>query len=271
MDLKKYTDANRKAWNEATLVHQKARVKKKINLKKEFSKKDYSTLDEYETAKLKEIGLEGKRVAQLCCNNGRETLSLVNLGVDSAVGFDISDEAINEAKGLAEVSGLNCEFVRTDIYDIGDEYKDAFDLIYITIGAMGWMPDLFKYFKVVSNILRPGGHLMIYEHHPFCYMMAMNDEDEFVPDDPLKIAYSYFRTEPWIGTDGIDYIGGTKYEAKTSYDFTQTLSVVINSIAGNGIRIKEFTEYAHDISTGFLEHEKEGKIPLSYILVGVKE
>ncbi len=270
-DIKKYTDANREAWNEATLIHQKARLKKKIDYKKEFSQKGYSTLDEYATAKLKEIGLEGKRVAQVCCNNGQETLSLVNLGAKSAVGFDISDEAIKEAKGLAEISGLNCEFVRADVYDIGEEYFDSFDLIFITIGALGWMPDLFKYFSIVSKMLHTGGHLMIYEHHPFCYLLAMNDEEEFVPNDPLKIVYSYFRTEPWVGNDGIDYIGGTKYEAKTSYDFTHTLTKVINSIAGNGIRIKEFIEYGHDISMGFPEHEKEGKVPLSYILIGVKE
>ncbi len=270
-DIKKYTDANREAWNEATLKHQQARAEKNKNLKEEFSQKGYSSLDKYETAKLKEIGLTGKRVAQVCCNNGQETLSLVNLGAESAVGFDISDEAIKEARELAKISNLNCEFVRTDIYDIGEEYYDSFDLIYITIGAMGWMPDLNRYFSVVSKMLRTDGYLVIYEHHPFCYMLATNREDGFEPDDPLKIIYSYFRTEPWVGNDGIDYIGGTKYESKTSYDFTHTLTAVINSIAGNGIRIKEFTEYSHDISLGFTEHEKEGKVPLSYILVGVKE
>ena len=271
MDLKKYTDANREAWNEATLKHQEARAKKNNNLKEKIAQKGFSTLDKYETAKLNEIGLAGKKVAQVCCNNGQETLSLVNLGAESAVGFDISDEAIKEARELAEISGLNCEFVRTDIYDIGDEFKESFDLIFITIGAMGWMPDLNKYFQVVSKMLRTGGHLAIYEHHPFCYMLACSDEDEFVQDDPLKIIYSYFRTDPWVGNDGIDYIGGTKYKAKTSYDFIQTLSTVINSIAGNSIRIKEFNEYSHDISLGFPEHAKEGKVPLSYILVGVKD
>ncbi len=270
-EIKKYTDANREAWNEATLKHQQARAKKNNNLKEKFSQKGFSTLDKYETAKLKEIDLAGKKVAQVCCNNGQETLSLVNLGAESAVGFDISDEAIKEARELAKISGLNCEFVRTDIYDIGAEYYDSFDLIYITIGAMGWMPDLNKYFKVVSKMLRAGGHLMIYEHHSFCDLLARDGEDEFDPDDPLKIVHSYFRTEPWVGNDGIDYIGGTKYESKTSYDFTHTTSNIINSIINNGIILKEFTEYSHDISTEFAEHENEGKIPLSYILIGVKD
>ncbi len=270
-EIKKYTDANREAWNEATLKHQQARAKKNINYKEKFSQKGFSSLDKYERAKLKEIGLKGKRVAQLCCNNGRETLSLINMGAESGVGFDISDEAIKEARELAKISGLNCEFVRTDIYDIGEEYYDSFDLIYITIGAMAWLPDLYKFFTLVSKLLKKNGHLMIYEQHPFKYMLATEDDEEFDPKYPLNVVYSYFRKEPWVGNDGIDYIGGTKYESKTSYDFTQTLSTVINSIAGNGLIIKEFTEFSHDISNEFELQAKEQLIPLCYILVGVKE
>ena len=271
MNIKKYTDANREAWNEATLKHQEARVAKKLDYKKKFSKKGFSTLDNIETARLKAIGLKGKRVAQVCCNNGRETLSLVNLGAKSAVGFDISDEAIKEALELAKISGLNCKFVRTDVYDIGEEYNNSFDLIYITIGAMGWLPDLNRFFKVVSKMISPGGHLMIYEHHPFLYMIARDGETEFDQKDPLKIVHPYFRTEPWVSNDGIDYIGGTRYESKTSYDFTHTTADILNSIIGSGIRLLEFMEYAHDISTEFKEHEKEGKIPLSFILIGKKD
>ena len=271
MDIKKYTDANREAWNEAILVHQKARLKKKIDYKKAFAQKGYSTLDKYELAKLKEIGLKGKRVAQLCCNNGRETLSLINMGAQSGVGFDISDEAIKEARKLAEISGLDCEFVRTDVYDIGEEYYDSFDLVYITIGAMAWLPDLNKFFGVVSKLLKKNGNLMIYEHHPFCYMLAMEGDDEFDPNNPLKIVHSYFRTEPWVGDDGIDYIGGTKYKAKTSYDFTNTLMNIINSVASNGIRIQEYSECGHDISNEFELQEKEQLIPLCFILLGLKD
>lgn len=270
-EIKKYTDANRAAWNEATLIHQKARIEKNIDIKKAFTQKGYSTLDEYETAKLKEIGLEGKRVAQLCCNNGRETLSLLNLGAESGVGFDISDEAIKEAKELAEISGLNCQFVRTDVYDIGEEYYDSFDLVYITIGAMAWLPDLYKFFTIVSKLLKKGGHLMIYEQHPFQYMLATEDDKEFDPKYPLNVVYSYFRTEPWVYNDGIDYIGGTSYKSSTTYDFTCKLTNVINSVIKNGIRLDEFTEYSHDISNEFEMQAKEQLLPLCYILIGVKE
>ncbi len=270
LKIKKITEANRLAWNEATTIHQKARKLLKNDLKKKFSRKGFSTLDKIETAKLKKIGLVGKKVAQICCNNGRETLSLMALGADSAIGFDISDRAIKEARGLSRISGLNCRFVRTDVYDIGRKYYNSFDLIYITIGALAWLPDLRKFFKIIYKMLTPGGYLMIYEHHPFGCMLATDGEKEYDPDDPLKIVHSYFRKEPWISNDGIDYIGMTRYKAKTAYDYSQTLSYIINSISGSGIVIKEFNEYHHDISTRCARHERANKIPLSYILIGQK-
>ena len=102
MDYKQYTEANREAWNEVTPKHQKAR---KENLMEKFKENDYNALDPIETAKLLELGVKGKRIAQLCCNNGKDLLSLLNLGAISGVGFDISDEAIKEANRLQVVSG----------------------------------------------------------------------------------------------------------------------------------------------------------------------
>ncbi|MCK4572920.1 MAG: methyltransferase domain-containing protein, partial [candidate division Zixibacteria bacterium] len=139
MDIKKITGANRAAWNQATPVHQRARGD---DLKTEFARPGYSTLDDTITALLTKLDLNGKRVAQVCCNNGRETISLVNMGAVSAVGFDISDAAIKEAQELASIANVDCRFVRTDAYDIGPEWNNQFDLIYISIGAISWMPNL---------------------------------------------------------------------------------------------------------------------------------
>ncbi len=268
MDQNKLTESNREAWNEATLKHQAGR---KIDYKKEFKKEGFSTLSEILTDKLNEIGVKDKRIAQTNCNNGRELISVLNMGAKSGVGFDISDKVIEEAKELAKISGKAGEFVRTNIYDIDKKYFDSFDLVLITIGALFWMPDLNKYFEVVSNLLKPGGHLLIYEEHPISNVFECEGEPDYDPDDPLKVIYSYFRTEPWIDNTGIDYVGKTTYESATSYGFTHKISDIINPIIKNGIKILEFKEYPYDISTQFAEIEEIGKMPLSYILTGIKE
>ncbi|MCD6162378.1 MAG: class I SAM-dependent methyltransferase [candidate division Zixibacteria bacterium] len=268
MELKYITNSNREAWNEVTPIHQKAR---KVNLKEKFKVEGFSILDKYETEKLVDIPIKGKHVAQLCCNNGSETLSLINLGADSGVGFDISDEAIKEALELAEISGLNCDFIRTDVYDIGEEYYNQFDFIYITIGALTWLPDLNIFFSIVSKMLKDSGKIMIYDSHPITDIFLYENEEGFDSDNPLKIVNSYFRTEPWIDNDGIDYIGKTRYKSETTYSFTYRLSDVFNAVIRNGIVIEEFYENPHHLSPEHAPLEKGHKIPLSYILIGQKQ
>jgi SAM-dependent methyltransferase len=267
MDPKKYTEANRDAWNEATHVHQKHRGG---SLKEKFREKGFSTLDETITAMLKDIGLKDKHVAQVFCNNGRELLSIINLGAASGVGFDISDEAIKEADELKNISGLKAEFVRTDIFDIDKIYFNKFELVYISIGGLTWVQDLDAAFGKIIGLLKPGGHLVIYDQHPFYFMLALDDEDGYDPAHPDKPVYSYFKTEPWSSTSGIDYVGKTKYKAKVNYSFTHKFADIITTVAQKGIVIKELYEYPHDLTEALDDLAEKKIIPLSYLLIGKK-
>jgi SAM-dependent methyltransferase len=267
MEIKRYTEANRLAWNEVTPIHQKAR---KIDLKKAFSSKGFSTLDDLVRSQLTSLPVKDKTVAQLCCNNGREALSLVNLGAKEAVGFDISDEAIKEAEELRAISGLDCRFIRTDVYDIGREFYNRFDVVFTSIGVLPWMPDLDGFFAVASNLLKDGGTLLMYESHPFIYMLATSGDKEFDPGSPAKPVYSYFKDDPLVHNDGIDYIGKSRYKAKMVYEFTVRLSDMLNAIVRAGIDIMEFNEYGHDLCGAFDELAKEKLVPLSFILKGTR-
>lgn len=264
MDRKGITQTNREAWNEVTPLHQKAR---KINFEEKFTEKGFSVLDPIETKKLHEIKVQGMSIAHLCCNNGIELFSILNaLEAESGVGFDISDEAIKEANKLQQVTGLNCKFKRTDVYEIDEDYFNSFDLVYITVGALSWLPDMDDFFQIASNLLKPKGQLFMYEMHPFLDML-----DPEKKRDPLKITESYFKVEPWIENAGIDYLGKTKYKAKTTIEFTHKLSDIINAIIKSGIQITELNEYSHDISAVFKHLEQEQKVPLCYLILGKKE
>jgi hypothetical protein len=69
MDITNYAEYNRAAWNEVAAIHQQHRP---IDLASAVPAADFSCLDATETAIHQRLGLAGKRVAQLCCNNGRE-------------------------------------------------------------------------------------------------------------------------------------------------------------------------------------------------------
>jgi len=267
MKTDNYSEKNREAWNEAASVHRKNR---KVDYRVLFKNKNYSVLDSTLLSLLNKISLSGGTVAQLCCNDGRELLSIVNTTGATGVGFDISDEFIAEASAIAKSANLNCRFVRANIYDLDTEYDNTFNLILFTAGALTWFHDLGRLFELVGRMLKPEGYLVIYEIHPFTNLLAWKDEPVYEATNPYKIVYKYFRDTPWVDNNGADYIGKTTYKSKTFTSFAHKLSDIITAICSNEITIKEFTEYSHDISAALEGLEKDKIVPLSYTILGRK-
>jgi SAM-dependent methyltransferase len=260
MDRSDYTRANRKAWNQAAPIHERARFEE---LLAGFRTPGYSCLDPVETAVLERIGVRGKAVAQLLCNNGRELLSVKNLGAGRCVGFDIADAFLEQAHRLAEAGGIDCEFVAGDVYEIPAAYDGAFDLVTVTIGALCWLPDLPALFARMKRLLGPGGTVFLYEMHPFLDMLDPEDRE-----DPLRIHFSYFMTEPYEDLSGLDYYGNTSYESAPKYWFHHRLADVVGGLLREGFAVVEFDEHPHDISNVFAHLEGVGtQPPLCYTLV----
>ncbi len=260
MQREEYTAANRLAWNEAAPIHARQKFEQ---LLADFKQPGFSCLDEIETEILQRIGLDGRRVAQLCCNNGRELLSVKNLGAASCTGFDISDDFIEQARQLMGASGIECEFVQTDVYNIPNSYDGKFDLINLTVGALGWLPDLPAFFQVLKRLLVPGGQLFIYEMHPMLDMFEGYDQN-----DPPQLYHSYFRQEPYRDDNGLDYYSGQNYQSSAMYWFHHKMSDIIGGLLDSGFQLEAFREYDHDVSGVFAHFAKlKIKPPLSYTLL----
>jgi len=264
MDLKEYTENNRKAWNAVMPHHQKV---KKTEWDTNFQKPGFIIQDGDELIKLKEIGIAGKDIIQLCCNNGRELLSLKNMGAGYCLGVDISDAAIDAAKERAHSCNIDVKYLRSDVYDLSDELAGKFDLVYITIGALVWLPDIERFFTLVNKLLKVGGEVFIYDSHPFVNMLPWECDDK----TKVEITEPYFHKEHWEWSDSMDYYGGAEYDAPTHYEFTYTLSEIFMALIACRIMVSFFGEFEKDISCGFEWLEKRNlKLPLSYILIGTK-
>ncbi len=264
MEIKKYTEANRVAWNEATPYHMRA---KKEEWYRAFLQPGYSCLDPVVTGILNEISVAGRDIAQLGCNNGRELISLKNMGGRKCVGFDISDAAITEARQLAAHARADCEFFRTDIYDIPGTFNGSFDLTYISIGFLTWLPDLARFMERAALLLRKEGVMLIYDSHPFLHMFDCDKKD-----NPLTVGESYFRDEPWEYHESLDYYGQVTYDCSVQYNFAHKLSDIINGFLRNKLQIFRFEEYEHDISVCYQYLEKTAmRLPLSFLIAGKKE
>jgi ubiquinone/menaquinone biosynthesis C-methylase UbiE len=262
MKREEYVRANREAWNEAQGVHAVSR--------------DYDIVADIRAGRLHVdmnlidgIVVKDKVIGQFCCNNGREALSLVALGARECVGFDISDSFIEEAREMTEKLGYNCSFIRTDVSEI-ETHENYFDLVLFTAGALPWLQDMGLVFKKVSYVLKPGGTVIVSDWHPFMGMFAMPGETDYDPANPDKIAYSYFRKEPVIEDNGMDYVGGTTYKSKKFYSFSHTFAEILNALADNGISLARFDESPDDV-IGSLGHFNGKGVPLSFRIVAIKK
>lgn len=263
-ERKKFTEANRKAWNQAAGYHKAhSRYQEMLD---NFARSGYSLLDDVETEILFDIGLENKNVIQLCCNNGREILSVKNLGAGRCVGVDQSEAFIEQANELAAAGNIGCEFIRSDVYDLSRSLQAQFDIVYLTIGVIGWMPDLDRFLKIISDLLKPEGVLFIYEQHPILNMF--DDSDVSVPP---KIKHSYFREQPFIDNESLDYVGGNDYESETKYWMDHKLSDVIMACIRADLIIDDIAEYPHDVGTWEKFENHDAQLPLTYSLVAFKD
>lgn len=259
-----YTSSNRKAWNQAMHRHRRVMDEKWDKL---LAQKDFIIQKGQELEELKKTGFKDKSIAHLCCNNGMELLSLKNNGAGRCVGFDFCDEAIRDAIKRAQNYNLDCEFVISDVLEIPVTFYGSFDLVYITVGALVWVPDMKLLLKNAASLLKKGGIIFIHEHHPVGDIFPYDGET----DNLLTAKYPYFNNDIYESSEGIDYYGGTTYDSETTYEFSYTISDLINNLIDNGFMILRFNEYEKDIALGHQGLEKlNRKLPLSYIIIAEK-
>lgn len=137
------------------------------------------------------------------------------------------------------------------------------------MGALCWFEDLEEVFKKVSKCLKREGYVFIQELHPCTNMLAVNGEEVYDPEDKMKIAWSYFKTEPFVEDWGMGYIVGDTIKSKPFTSFTHKMSDIINGIVKNDLRICTLEEYDYDIG-GELQALNGKGYPMSYILVAEK-
>jgi ubiquinone/menaquinone biosynthesis C-methylase UbiE len=265
MDLKEYTRANRDAWNEVMPKHQKVYKEELDTL---FARPGYIITFQNDKDVLRifdKVNIRGKDVIHMCCNNGVELMSIKNMGANRCVGIDISEIAIDEASERAKKCNIDCEFIRSDVYELPENLFNSFDIVQITPGCIGWMPDINMFFNICRKVLRPEGFFFINEVHPFSELLPFDDSDV---ENRLQIVDKYFHDGPIIENISLDYIGGEQYKAKTQYWFVHTISDLVMALNRNGFRITEFIESTCDVSAGHRKIEAlNAQIPLSMILL----
>jgi GrpB-like predicted nucleotidyltransferase (UPF0157 family)/SAM-dependent methyltransferase len=224
-NMQKEIQANKTAWG---LIAQNQYE----SFKQELQKKD-SLLSNIITEELGDI--KGKRIIHLQCNTGADTISLARKGA-IVTGVDLASENIFYARKLAEELGIeNANFIEANVLELTVEKK--FDIVFTTEGVLCWLPDLNKWAKTVSSLLKENGFLYVHDCHPFFIIF---DEEKLVQNE-LDIKYPYFDREP----EHIEIIGGYTSHGKKSdnYNWMYKVSDIINAVADAGLRIEFFHEF----------------------------
>jgi len=150
--------------------------------------------------------VKGKRVLHLQCHFGRDSLTLAQRGAE-VVGLDFSAPAIEAARRLANELGLavRASFVHADLYGAVKAIPPphGFDLVFVTWGAICWLPDISRWTQIVATMLRPGGELYLADGHPAAYVF---DDEAGSPGGMPGWFAPYFSRNPLVNADPGDYV-----------------------------------------------------------------
>lgn len=177
--------------------------------------------------------LTGKKVLHLQCHFGQDTISLSRLGA-AATGVDFSDEAIHQAKILAQECKTNTKFICCNIYDLPQHLDEQFDIVFTSYGTIGWLPDLDKWAAVIAQFLKPNGKFVFVEFHPVVWMFD---------DDFTKVAYSYFNKGPIYESETGTYADKNAAITQSFINWNHDLGAVLGSLLQNGMELLSFEEF----------------------------
>ncbi|HEY7828552.1 MAG TPA: methyltransferase domain-containing protein [Candidatus Limnocylindrales bacterium] len=211
-----------------------------------------------------------RRAIHLQCAGGRDTLSLWRLGADEVVGVDLSPRMIELAQRLTAATGAPARWFVADVLDTPDALGGSADLVYTGRGSLLWLQDLEAWASVVARLLAPGGRLVLFEGHPFEWLVDGDEDGHWQLTD-----YHYFAgpeaSRGW-SPGFIDHLSIPDAEQHWKFSRAWTLGEVVSAVAGAGLRIERLIEYPRDWWTGHddIVPSERGRLPLSYGLVATR-
>jgi SAM-dependent methyltransferase len=171
-------------------------------------------------------------------------LALAQRGAE-VVGLDFSHSAIESARKLATELGLvaRTRFVEADVYDAQAAVSEpaSFDRVFVTWGAISWLPDIARWAHIVAHFLKPGGSLYLADGHPTAQVF-----DDMVPLSGSLPGYfaPYFSREPIVIDDASDYADpNARLVNARQYTWIHPLGDLVSGLIAAGLRLEWLHEH----------------------------
>jgi SAM-dependent methyltransferase len=263
-------------WNERVAIHLGA---PRLHYKLDGLKNGTDELDPIATEALGPV--DGLNVLHLQCHFGADTLTIAQHGA-TVTGLDFSPPAIAAAKSLAVELNLTgrASFVEANIYDaeaaIGQ--PAAFDRVFVSWGALCWLPDIHAWARLVASFLKPNGYLALADAHPVMYVF---DDMTATPDGMPGWYAPYLARQPLHENRPEDYADPTTpLRNSRTVEFLHPISDVLTALISAGLRIDRFQEHDSIVWQAFAQLQRRGRgeyvwpdkpwLPLSFSLRATK-
>ncbi|MBV9249810.1 MAG: class I SAM-dependent methyltransferase [Acetobacteraceae bacterium] len=228
---------NRANWDERVPIHIASRMYDQTGLRAGRDR-----LGAWQEAELGPVA--GLRLLHLQCHFGMDTLIFAQQGAEVA-GVDFSAPAIEAAQGLAAELGLSgrARFVCSDVYEAPAALPEpaSFDRVFVSWGALCWLPDISGWAQVVAHFLRPGGFLYLAEAHPAAYVL---DDSAGTPGGMPGWFAPYLGRAPIIEDWPEDYADPTKpLQNARVWEWLHPLSDTIGGLLQAGLQLDFLHEH----------------------------
>jgi SAM-dependent methyltransferase len=235
-----YLRANRANWDERALIHAAS-----PDYEAQSFVEDPSFLSGVVRFDLPRLGtVDGLEGVHLQCHIGTDTVSLARLGA-RMTGLDLSGESVTQARRLAEAAGTQVEYVVSDVYAAQEALGGrTFDLVYVSVGALSWLPSVDRWAGVVDALLRPGGRLFVRDSHP------MLDTLELDPDRGVPVpTWPYFEhPDPVVWNEEGTYVSVAEGDEHTIthtevHTWSHALGETVTALLRRGLVLTRLEEH----------------------------
>ncbi len=235
-----YLATNRANWDDRALIHVESPDYEAQSFvdDPEF----LSGVVRFDRPRLGEVrGLDG---VHLQCHIGTDTISLARLGA-RMTGLDLSGVSVVQARRLAAAAGADVDYVESDVYAAPQALGGrTFDLVYVSLGALSWLPSVARWAEVVDAVLRPGGRLFIRDTHPMLDTLEPDaDGGHPVPTWP------YFEhPDPVVWNEDQTYVAAAEGSEHTithteTRTWSHALGETVGALLGRGLVLTRLEEH----------------------------
>lgn len=223
--------ANRANWDDRTAIHLRSRfydVEGWLRDERGPPRREREALGD----------VSGLRLLHLQCHFGLDTLAWARAGAQ-VTGLDFSSSAIDAARDIAQRAGLadRATFVCADVHDAVEILGHAtFDVVYVSLGALSWLPSVDRWAEQVGALVCPGGRFYLHDGHPIAWALA---------DDVLALEHTYFeQAEPHVDDSDETYTDSDETVTnRRHYEWNHGIGETVTALIRHGLELVWLVEH----------------------------